>query len=75
MGQPARIVSENGYRFQPWPTKRRGDIFVYGGMESITHCDVVVLKQLWNWTVDYLLIYAKRAHPDRDRKTSDCSVV
>lgn len=48
MGQPARIVSEKVDSFQYCLTKRRGDILVYGGMESITHCDVVELKQVWN---------------------------
>jgi hypothetical protein len=41
----------------------------YKLMGSITHYDVDELKQVWNWAVDYLSRYAKRAHPDRDRKT------
>ncbi|MFT5939760.1 MAG: hypothetical protein ACI8R9_001880 [Paraglaciecola sp.] len=31
MGQPARIVSEKTDRFEHRSTKRRGNIFVYGG--------------------------------------------
>ena len=41
----------------------------YKLMGAITHYDVDELKQVWNWAVDYLSRYAKRAHPDRDRKT------
>ncbi len=41
----------------------------YPLMESILHGTAPELKQTWNWAIDYLSRYAKRAHPDRDRKT------
>jgi len=41
----------------------------YKLMESIIHYDLADLKQTWCWAMDYLSRYAKRAHPDRDRKT------
>ena len=41
----------------------------YPLMESILHGTTPELKQTWNWAIDYLSRYAKRAHPDRDRKT------
>ena len=41
----------------------------YKLMESIIHFDQIELKQTWHWAIDYLARYAKRAHPDRDRKT------
>lgn len=41
----------------------------YPLMESILHDAYSELKETWNWAVNYLSRYAKRAHPDRDRKT------
>lgn len=41
----------------------------YPLMESILHGTMPKLKQAWNWAIDYLSRYAKRAHPDRDRQT------
>ena len=41
----------------------------YPLMESILHDAYSELTQTWNWAVNYLSRYAKRAHPDRDRKT------
>ena len=41
----------------------------YKLMESIIHFDQSTLIQTWNWAVDYLARYAKRAHPDRDRES------
>lgn len=41
----------------------------YKLMESIIHYDHKELKQVWQWAIYYLSKYAKRAHPDRDRKT------
>ena len=40
----------------------------YPLMESILHDAYSELKETWNWAVNYLSRYAKRAHPDRDRK-------
>lgn len=41
----------------------------YQFMESITHDSNSQIRPVWYWVIDYLSKYAKRAHPDRDRKT------
>ncbi|RLV57860.1 IS4 family transposase, partial [Parashewanella curva] len=41
----------------------------YQLMESITHDSNSQTRPVWYWVIDYLSKYAKRAHPERDRKT------